>query len=93
MKIISLNGSWSMRCTEESGWHEAQVPGTVYTDLLRDGLIEDPFWRENEHKTFDLMEKDYEYCRSFNLAAEDLRADAVLLRCEGAELRVWYAGR
>lgn len=94
MKIISLNGSWSMRCTEESGWHEAQVPGTVYTDLLRDGLIEDPFWRENEHKTFDLMEKDYEYCRSFNLAAEDLRADAVLLRCEGLDTlaHVWLNG-
>ena len=85
MKTVSLNGQWSMRCTEESGWHEALVPGTVYTDLLRDGVIEDPFWRENERPVFDLMEKDYEYCRTFALAKEDLAADAALLRCEGLD--------
>ena len=74
-----------MRCTAESTWHEALVPGTVYTDLLRDGVIEDPFWRENERKTFDLMEKDYEYRRSFSLSPGDLAADAALLRCEGLD--------
>ena len=85
MKTISLNGQWAMRCGEEKEWHEAQVPGTVYTDLLRDGLIEDPFWRENELKTFALMEKDYEYRRSFTLQAEDLKVDAAILRCEGLD--------
>ena len=85
MKTISLNGRWAMRCTEEKEWHEARVPGTVYTDLLRDGLMEDPFWRENELKAFPLMEKDYEYRRSFTLQAEDLKADAALLRCEGLD--------
>ena len=86
MKILSLNGPWSLRNTKENDWHEAQVPGTVYTDLLRDGLIEDPFWRENEHKTFDLMEDDWEYRRAFSLTAEDLKAEAALLRCEGLEI-------
>ena len=85
METISLNGQWAMRCVEEKEWHEARVPGTVYTDLLRDGLIEDPFWRENELKTFPLMEKDYEYRRSFTLKAEDLKADAAILRCEGLD--------
>ncbi len=85
MKTVSLNGSWQMRCTEENGWHEAKVPGTVYTDLLRDGLMEDPFWRENERKAFDLMQKDYEYKRSFTLEPEALEADAAILRCEGLD--------
>ncbi len=85
MKRISLNGRWEMRCAEEQDWREARVPGTVYTDLLRDGAMEDPFWRENEKAAFDLMEKDYEYRRSFTLAAEDLRADEIMLRCEGLD--------
>ena len=98
MKKISLNGTWTMRCTEESGWHEAQVPGSVYTDLLRNGLIEDPFWRENELKTFPLMEKDYEYRRTFIVEADLLSADAALLRCEGLDtlchvfINGWKAG-
>ena len=94
MKRISLNGAWRMRCAEENTWHDAVVPGTVYTDLLRDGVIEDPFWRENERQTFDLMEKDYEYRRTFEVSAEDLTADAVLLHCEGLDTlcHVWLNG-
>ena len=85
MKIVSLNGPWQMRSADESGWHPALVPGTVYTDLLREGLMEDPFWRENELKSFPLMEKDWEYRRVFSLSAEDLEADAALLRCQGLD--------
>ena len=85
MKTLSLNGAWEMRHTEESCWHPARVPGSVYTDLLREGEMEDPFWRDNELKTFALMEKDWEYRRSFSLTPEDLEADTVLLRCEGLD--------
>ena len=85
MKKLSLNGTWAMRCTEENTWHEAHVPGSVYTDLLRNGLIEDPFWRENELKTFPLMEKDYEYRKTFSADAALLSSDAALLRCEGLD--------
>ena len=95
MEKVSLNGAWSMRCTEEEGWHEAQVPGTVYTDLLRDGLIEDPFWRENELKTFSLMEKDYEYRKTFSLEPALLGAERAILRCAGLDTlcHVWINGR
>ena len=85
MKKINLNGAWRMRDTSEKCWHEAAVPGTVYTDLLRDGVMEDPFWRDNEMKAFALMEKDWEYEREFEATAEDLEADAALLRCEGLD--------
>jgi len=85
VKIISLNGAWKMRAADESGWREAIVPGTVYTDLLRDGDMEDPFWRENEREAFARMEKGYEYVRTFEVGAEDLDADSVILRCEGLD--------
>ena len=56
---ISLNEGWEFRQRlEESGggqpaivrpvWHQAQVPGVVQTDLLRNKLIPDPFFRSNE---------------------------------------------
>ena len=85
MKRIALEGTWRMHAADEDRWHEALVPGTVYGDLLRDGTIEDPFWRENELKTFPLMEKDWEYIRTFNAAGEDLKADSAILRCEGLD--------
>lgn len=50
-----------MHTAGDAQWYPAQVPGTVYTDLLRNGQMEDPFWKDNEYKALDLMEKDYEY--------------------------------
>ncbi len=67
MKKISLNGNWRMRRVNDENWLEARVPGTVYTDLLRNGAMEDPFWRDTERAAFALMEDDYEYTRTFEV--------------------------
>ncbi len=85
MRIISLNGAWRMRSTRDNIWHDALVPGSVYTDLLRDGSMEDPYFGENEQAAFDLMYQDYEYVREFTLTAEDLKEPRALLRCKGLD--------
>ena len=85
MKTISLNGAWRMREAGTDLWHEALVPGSVYADLMRDGTMPDPFWRENEQVAFDLMEKDFEYTRAFEATEEDLRHERLILRFEGLD--------
>ena len=82
---IMLNGAWEMRALEDSEWISATVPGSVYADLLDAGRMEDPFWRDNELKAFDLMEKDYVYRRTFDLTEENLVCDALNLTCEGLD--------
>ena len=82
---IMLNGAWEMRPADEEQWIPATVPGSVYADLLDVGRMEDPFWRDNEQKAFDLMEKDYVYRRTFDLTEADLSCDALLLTCEGLD--------
>ena len=85
MKKISLNGAWRMREAHTKAWHDALVPGSVYADLMRDGTMPDPFWRENERDAFALMEKDYEYTRAFTVAEEDLRHERLILRFDGLD--------
>jgi len=52
----TLDSEWQFRAvgnTDRSDvkqWHPAQVPGVVPTDLLRSGLIPDPFDRDNEFR-------------------------------------------
>src|SRR5208282_960779 len=52
----TLDSGWQFRAignTDKPGvadWHPAQVPGVVHTDLLRNGLIPDPFDRDNEFR-------------------------------------------
>lgn len=84
MRARELNQNWTMRCVEDLQWQEARVPGTVYTDLLRNGNMEDPYWKDNEDAICSLMEKDYEYqCTFQGEETEDL--SNAFLRFEGLD--------
>ncbi len=85
MKIYSLNGKWKMKNTNEEHWINAQVPGSVFTDVLRNGLMEDPFYRDNEYKALALSYNDYEYTRDFNISSDVLKHDKIFLYCEGLD--------
>ena len=86
MKKLSLNGSWSLEIPgSDFGNVSAAVPGSVYHDLLAAGLMEDPFYRDNEMKALALMDNDFVYTRSFTVDEALLHSDAVLLRCEGLD--------
>ncbi len=85
MQHWTLNGAWEMRAADETAWHPAKVPGSVYSDLLADGSMPDPFYRENELQAFDLMKKDWVYCRTFTVPEELLAHGRVLLCCHGLD--------
>ena len=86
MKTMSLNGAWSLTIPgTDFGLVPAQVPGSVYHDLLSAGRIPDPFFRDNENEALKLMEHDFLYARGFTADAALLACEAVLLRCEGLD--------
>ncbi len=79
-----MTTGWKMHQVGENSWFPASVPGTVYTDLLENGQMEDPFWKDNENKALALMEKDYEYETVFQ--CDELRkSKKVWLRFEGLD--------
>ena len=83
--MIDLTGAWKMKCTTDTVWQEGIVPGSVYTDLLRNGNMKDPFWGENEDEILQLSEYDYEYTRSFRIEEADLLFQQLVLVCEGLD--------
>jgi len=85
MQLLTLNGDWRMKRTDETEWIDAVVPGSVFNDLLRAGKMEDPFYRDNEMAALELTKFDYEYERSFEADEALLARDVVLLRCEGLD--------
>ena len=72
----SLNGNWQLnsvflkRLSLEN--LNVKVPGSIYNDLLRYKLIDDPFYRANEAKMLDYMKDDYAYSRFFKVSKNDL---------------------
>ena len=85
MKNVSLSGAWQMRKCGEEQLHPVTIPGSVYSALLADGTLEDPFYRENELPAFDLLRNDFEFFRTFEVDEALLSMNRVLLRCEGLD--------
>ncbi len=63
---VQLDSGWEFRQIPEAGgaettWRPAQVPGDVHLDLLRNQLIPDPFYRDNEAKLQWIEDASWEY--------------------------------
>lgn len=80
-----LNSNWTMRRTDEAESIAAQVPGSVYLDLMAAGKMEDPYWKDNEDAAIKLMDYDYEYVSSFSCDEDMLGKSEVVLVFEGLD--------
>ncbi|HUM06509.1 MAG TPA: hypothetical protein VLT90_13675, partial [Terriglobales bacterium] len=75
---IPLHSGWQFRALNDKGhpgveqWHAAEVPGVVQMDLVRDKLIPDPFYRDNEKSLQWVGLTDWEYQTEFDVDAATL---------------------
>lgn len=65
MLKYSLNGIWNLRgnsyeCT-------GNVPGSVYSILLENNLIDDPYYADNELRANELSKHNYAFSREFDI--------------------------
>ncbi|MBN1623825.1 MAG: glycoside hydrolase family 2 protein, partial [Clostridia bacterium] len=82
---IDLCGSWNVKRWPEGQEFTGKVPGSAMNDLLQNNLTEDPFYRDNEYKAYELFRSDYEYYRTFVLDDETIKSDSINLVCEGLD--------
>src|SRR5689334_4885379 len=82
---VSMESGWRFREVGKDAWHAASVPGCVHTDLLKNKLIEDPFYRDNEKKLQWIGKTDWEYETTFNATPELLRHQHLELVFEGLD--------
>lgn len=86
MKTISLDGQWVLEAVDGSyRIDDASVPGCVHTDLLRAGIIADPWYRDQEQAMHWVWQRDWCYRRTFEVDAEFLAAPHVCLHCAGLD--------
>lgn len=67
---IELNKGWTVRQARLNNAYPATVPGTVHTDLMANGLIEDPFYRLNERGVQWVDKEDWVYTTHFSIPQE-----------------------
>ena len=82
---LEISENWTFKNNIDSVWLEASVPGDVHTDLLKNGLIEDPFYRLNEHDLQWIDKTDWEYKTEFDLSQKDLNSHSLALEFQGID--------
>jgi beta-mannosidase len=85
VRKLSLNPGWEFREVGTEKWYPAEVPGCVHTDLLRNGLIPDPYFSDNEKKLQWIETKDWEYKKDFILDSIFLKEYVDDLTFEGLD--------
>lgn len=85
MRKQSLNGTWSIKETGSSASVPGKVPGSIVSAYLEQGLIEEPYYRENEKTVLPLFEKDYAFEREFQVSQELYGSPFIDLVCFGID--------
>jgi len=80
-----INENWQFSQSGKNEWLPAKVPGTVHTDLMTNGKIEDPFYRLNERDVQWIDKTDWEYKTTFFVDGEILRREVAELEFEGLD--------
>ena len=61
----NLNKHWELEYLDKNKWVNAIVPGNVHLDLLRNKIIPDPFFGENEAKLQWISDENWTYKLKF----------------------------
>jgi beta-mannosidase len=85
VKVEELKAAWQFRQFGKNEWMKAQVPGTVHTDLMANGKIEDPFYRDNEAKVMWVEGEDWEYQTTFDIDKESFEYQNIDLIFNGLD--------
>lgn len=80
-----IAGNWTFSQVNGPNKGKASVPGTIHTDLLNEGLIEDPFYRTNEKQLQWIDKEDWEYQTTIQFQANELGKDNLTLFFEGLD--------
>lgn len=82
MERMSLAGKWILHLDKQNRDYETEVPTSDYNALLKNKIIDDPFYKTNEQKCLYVAETGKSFKRSFKISQEQLEYRKALLRCQ-----------
>src|SRR5690554_2850767 len=84
-EVISLNEDWQFSKVNDTVWYDAAIPGSVQSDLIRHGVLPDPFYGTNEKDIQWVEDEDWDYRKTFVLSADQLNSDDAYIFFEGLD--------
>lgn len=86
MKVFPFNEGWEVRAADRSAWPAvpASVPGHIHLDLMRAGIIQDPFYRMQEIGAAWVDEENWTFTKTF-AKPEAKEGERIILSFEGLD--------
>lgn len=91
-EVLQLNDGWqfsqansSKQDNENALWYDAKVPGSVQHDLIRHGVLPDPYYGTNEELVQWVEDKKWDFRKTFEVTAEQLQYDEAVIFFEGLD--------
>ncbi len=82
---ISLNKNWTMKEQNGTKEYNANVPCSVYSVLLENGEMPDPFVGENQYEASKISDRNFCFSKTFNTDENLLSCDRIFLQFEGLD--------
>src|SRR5699024_2910720 len=76
---------WEFKMLEDTSWLKAKIPGTVHTDLMRNGVIKNPFLDESEDLVQWVGKKEWTYRTTFKIKQQELDNSNIDLVFDGLD--------
>lgn len=83
--VKDLCDNWTFSRADRSDWMPANVPGTVHTDLYAAGIIDEPFYGDNEKDLQWIDKYDWIYRSEFDLDSKEFAKKNIDLCLEGLD--------
>jgi beta-mannosidase len=85
MNKIDLGGIWKFQQAGGTKWSEGTVPGCVHLDLMKNGIISDPFYRDNEKYIQWIGNTGWEYKKTIMVSDTFFKYRHIELVCTGLD--------
>lgn len=85
MRKINLNENWELQANSHNQHLSVSIPASVVHTYLEEGVIEDPFYRDNEEKGLVVAANDYLFLKTFNVEEELLNEEYLALVFHGID--------
>ena len=83
--VLKLHDNWTVSSVNGNQAYPATVPGNIFSDLMDNEVIKDPFVDENEHKVQWVSDSVWVYKSTFNLPKTILNKQHITLNFDGLD--------
>ncbi len=83
-EMIFFNQNWKFSCNDSNVYRNASIPGSVFTDLMSNNIIENPFIKDNEKKIDWVANQKWTYINIFDVDVKKIS--------KYSNIEIWFEG-